>query len=151
MNTRINHQEVSPEIYNTMLKLEGFIASSGLDHTLYEFIKIRASQINGCAFCLDMHTTKLRSMGETNQRIDLISVWREVPFYSARERAALELTEAVTLISKAGVPDDVYSNAREYFSENEFLTIIMAINTINSWNRIAISTRMVPAQAQVQV
>lgn len=147
MNTRINHQNVSPEMYNTMLKLEGFIASSGLDHTLYELIKIRASQINGCAFCLDMHTQKLRSMGETNQRVDLVSVWREVPFYTAKEKAALELTEAVTLISKAGVPDAVYHNAREYFTEKEFLTIIMAINTINNWNRIAISTGMVPAQA----
>ncbi|MBD3921883.1 carboxymuconolactone decarboxylase family protein [Paenibacillus sp. PR3] len=148
MNTRINHQQVSPEVYNTMLKLEGFIASSGLDHTLYELIKIRASQINGCAFCLDMHITKLRSMGESSQRVDLVSVWREVPFYTAKEKAALELTEAVTLISKAGVPDDVYRNAREHFSENEFMTIIMAINTINSWNRIAISTGMFPA-AQV--
>ncbi|GMK37837.1 alkyl hydroperoxide reductase AhpD [Paenibacillus sp. CCS19] len=144
--TQINVQEVNPEVYNMMLKLEGFIAASGLDYTLYKFIKIRASQLNGCAFCLDMHTRDLRSKGETNQRIDLISVWREVPFYSARERAVLELTEAVTLIAKGGIPEDVSRKAREHFSEKEYLTIIMAINTINNWNRLMVSAGMVPTQ-----
>lgn len=146
MNVQIDVQEVNPEVYNFMLKLEGFIATSGLEHTLYKLIKIRSSQINGCAFCLDMHTQDLRSKGESNQRIDLVSVWRDVPFYSAREKAVLELTEVVTLISTAGVPDGIYRKVREHFSEKEYLTIIMAINTINNWNRLMLSAGMVPAQ-----
>ncbi|OCT14486.1 hypothetical protein A8709_27180 [Paenibacillus pectinilyticus] len=145
MEVRINHGAVYPEAYQTMLKLEGFIKSSGLDPILYEFIKIRSSQINGCAFCLDMHTRDLRKMGETEQRVFLISAWREAPFYTAKERAVLELTEAVTTISTHGVPQDLYDRVREHFDEREFVTLIMAINTINAWNRIAISTGMFPA------
>ncbi|MDR6879739.1 carboxymuconolactone decarboxylase family protein [Bacillus sp. 3255] len=144
MEVRFQYNKVNPEAQQTMYKLEGFIKSSGLDRTLYEFIKIRASQINGCAFCLDMHMTELRSMGETEQRIQLLGVWREVPFYSDREKAVLELTEAVTSISAQGVPQAVYERVREHFDEREFVTLIMAINTINAWNRIAISTGMFP-------
>ncbi|MDD9268065.1 carboxymuconolactone decarboxylase family protein [Paenibacillus sp. GCM10023248] len=144
MEVRFQYNKANPEAQQTMYKLEGFIKSSGLDRTLYEFIKIRASQINGCAFCLDMHMTELRSMGETEQRIQLLGVWREVPFYSDREKAVLELTEAVTSISAQGVPQAVYERVREHFDEREFVTLIMAINTINAWNRIAISTGMFP-------
>jgi len=147
MNVRINHMEANPEAYNTMVKLESFIRNSGLDRTLYELIKIRASQINGCAFCLDMHTRELRGMGESEQRVHLISVWREVPFFTEKERAALALAEAVTRISEADVPQPLYESVREHFSEQEYVTLIMAINTINCWNRIAISTGMFPAQA----
>lgn len=144
MEVRINHQKVNPEALQTMFKLEEFIKKSGLDAKLYEFIKIRASQINGCAYCLDMHTRDLRKMGETEQRIYLLSVWHEVPFYSDKEKAVLELTETVTQISVNGVPDAVYDRVRAHFDEAEYVTLIMAINTINAWNRIAISTGMFP-------
>ncbi|KRE93320.1 hypothetical protein ASG89_07430 [Paenibacillus sp. Soil766] len=144
MEVRIQHGKVNPAAYQTMMKLEGFVKESGLDETLYEFIKIRTSQINGCAFCLDMHTRDLRKMGETEQRIYLLSAWREAPIYSEKERAVLELTEAVTTISAAGVPQELFDRVRKHFDEREFVTLIMAINTINSWNRIAISTGMFP-------
>jgi AhpD family alkylhydroperoxidase len=144
MEMRIDHRKTYPEVYQTMLKLEGFIKSSGLDPTLYELIKIRASQINGCAYCLDMHTKDLRKMGESEQRINLIMVWHEVPFFTAKEKAVLELTEAVTHISAAGVPLSLYEKVLEHFSKKEYLTLIMAINTINCWNRIAISAGMFP-------
>lgn len=144
MEVRFNYRSANPEAFRTMLKLEEFIKSSGLDVRLYEIIKIRASQINGCAFCLDMHTRDLRNMGETEQRIYLLSAWREAPFYSDKERAVLELTEAVTRISEQGVPQDVYERVRAHFDEGEYVTLIMAINTINAWNRLAISTGMFP-------
>lgn len=144
MEVRIQYGKVNPEAYQTMMKLEGFIKASGLDETLYEFIKIRTSQINGCAFCLDMHTRDLRKMGETEQRIYLLSAWREAPFYTEKEKAVLELTEAVTTISASGVPQELFDRLRKHFDEREFVTLIMAINTINSWNRIAISTGMFP-------
>jgi AhpD family alkylhydroperoxidase len=144
MEVRLTHSKVNPEALQTMLKLEGFIKTSGLDAKLYEFIKIRASQINGCAYCIDMHTRDLRNMGETQQRINLLTAWREAPFYSDKERAVLELTETVTRISENGVPQAVYEKVREHFDEKEYVTLIMAINTINAWNRIAISTGMFP-------
>lgn len=144
MEVRFNYRSANPEAFRTMLKLEEFIKSSGLDVRLYEIIKIRASQINGCAFCLDMHTRDLRNMGETEQRIYLLTAWREAPFYSDKERAVLELTEAVTRISEQGVPQDVYERVRAHFDEGEYVTLIMAINTISAWNRLAISTGMFP-------
>ncbi len=144
MEVRLTHSKANPEALQTMLKLEGFIKTSGLDAKLYEFIKIRASQINGCAYCIDMHTRDLRNMGETEQRINLLTAWREAPFYSDKERALLELTETVTRISENGVPQAVYEKVREHFDEKEYVTLIMAINTINAWNRIAISTGMFP-------
>lgn len=144
MEVRFNYRSANQEAFRTMLKLEEFIKSSGLDVRLYEIIKIRASQINGCAFCIDMHTRDLRNMGDTEQRIYLLSAWREAPFYSDKERVVLELTEAVTRISEQGVPQDVYERVRTHFDEGEYVTLIMAINTINSWNRLAISTGMFP-------
>ena len=144
MEVRLTYSQVNPEALQTMLKLEGFIKTSGLDAKLYEFIKIRASQINGCAYCIDMHTRDLRNMGETQQRINLLTAWREAPFYSDKERAVLELTETVTRISENGVPQAVYEKVREHFDEKEYVVLIMAINTINAWNRIAISTGMFP-------
>ncbi|UKS30856.1 carboxymuconolactone decarboxylase family protein [Paenibacillus sp. HWE-109] len=146
MEARMNYHEVSPEATQVMYKLEGFIKTSGLDAKLYELIKIRASQLNGCAFCIDMHTRDLRKMGETDQRINLITAWREAPFYSDKERALLELTEAVTRISENGVPQALYEKVRKHFDEKEYVVLIMAINTINAWNRIAISTGMFPAE-----
>ncbi|WJQ82646.1 carboxymuconolactone decarboxylase family protein [Brevibacillus brevis] len=142
MQARINHRTVNPEAYQTMLKLEKFVNESGLDKKLIELIKIRASQINGCAFCMDMHTQDARKLGETEQRIYLLSVWRESAVYTEAERAVLALTEAVTVITANGVSEELYQQVREHFDENEYVSLIMAINTINCWNRIAISTGM---------
>lgn len=144
MELRMNHRQSNPEAFQAMLKLEHFMKESGIDPILYELIKIRASQINGCAFCLDMHTRDLRQMGETEQRIYLLSAWRESPVYTDAERVVLELTEAVTCISEAGVPQELYDRVREHFDERAFMNLIMAINVINCWNRIAISTGMFP-------
>ncbi|MGF7036621.1 AhpD family alkylhydroperoxidase [Paenibacillus mucilaginosus] len=150
MQPRLDHTKVNPEVMQTMLKLEGFISRSGLDRTLYELIKIRASQMNGCAFCLDMHTRELRAMGESEQRVHLISVWREVPFFTEKERVVLELTEALVRIGDAGVPQELYERVRRHVDEAEFVTVIMAVNAINGWNRLAIATGMVP-EARVTV
>jgi AhpD family alkylhydroperoxidase len=140
--------KVQPESFQTLLKLEGYVKKSGLDYKLWELVKIRASQINGCAFCLDMHTKDARAMGETEQRLYLLNAWREAPFYTDTERAALALTEAVTKISEGGVPNALYEIVREHFDESQFVDLIMAINAINSWNRMAISTGMVPGDYQ---
>ncbi|MED1782837.1 carboxymuconolactone decarboxylase family protein [Brevibacillus fortis] len=142
MQARFNHRAANPEAYQTMLKLENFVNESGLDKKLIELIKIRASQINGCAFCMDMHTQDARKLGETEQRIYLISLWRESAVYTEAERAVLALTEAVTVITANGVSEELYQQVREHFDENQYVALIMAINTINSWNRIAISTGM---------
>lgn len=144
IKARLNHTTANPGAMQAMMKLEEFIKTSGLDAKLYEIIKIRAAQINGCAYCLDMHTRDARKMGETEQRIYLLSAWREAPIYSDKERVVLELTEAVTRISEQGVPQDLYERVREHVDEAEYVAIIMAINTINAWNRIAISTGMFP-------
>lgn len=146
MSLRLNYRDANPGAYDTMVKLEVFNGKSGMDKRLYEFIKIRASQINGCAFCLDMHTEDLQKLGETQQRINLISVWREAhDIFTDEEKAVLELTEAVTLISNGGVPQDLYEKVRQFFNEKQYIDLIMAINTINCWNRIAIATGMYPS------
>jgi AhpD family alkylhydroperoxidase len=132
----------------TLLKLEGYVTKSGLDPKLLELIKIRPSQINGCAYCLDMHTKDAIAMGETEQRLFMLNAWREAPFYSEAERAAIALTEAVTNISDAGVPQELYEQVRKHFDEGQFVNLIMAINAINCWNRMAISTGMVPGDYQ---
>ncbi|MCD9021789.1 carboxymuconolactone decarboxylase family protein [Cohnella silvisoli] len=144
MEVRMNHGAVQPEVLKKMLQLEQFMSECGLEKTLYELIKLRASQINGCAYCMDMHSRDLRKMGEPEERIYLLSVWRETPIYSDREKAVLALTEAVTLIAQDGLPNEIYEQVRVHFDEREFMNMIMAINVINSWNRIAISTRMFP-------
>src|SRR5690606_26132890 len=144
MKARLNYHDVNPDALKAMLGLEKFVRSSGLERSLYELVKIRASQINGCAYCIDMHTKDARLAGETEQRIYALSAWRETPFYSDRERAALAWTEALTLISENDVPDDLYETVRKRFSEKEIVTLTMAIVTINGWNRLAISFRTVP-------
>ena len=144
MKVRMDHYQANPSVYQAMSQMERQVTESGLDHVLYELIKIRASQINGCAYCLDMHTKKMRELGESEQRIALVSVWRESPCYTDQERAVLELTEAVTRIADAGVPQEVYDRVRSFFSEKETMDLILAINVINCWNRIAISTGMFP-------
>ncbi|WP_051029674.1 carboxymuconolactone decarboxylase family protein [Brevibacillus massiliensis] len=128
--------------------LEKYLQTASIDQKLKELIKIRASQINGCAFCIDKHTKDARKMGETEQRIYALNAWRETPFFTPEERAVLALTEGVTLITEGHVPDEVYSEVRRYFDETQTAELIMAIVTINAWNRIAISTRKMPPVEQ---
>jgi alkylhydroperoxidase AhpD family core domain len=144
MQPRLNYREANPAAFEAMLALESFARSTGIDHNLYTLIKMRASQINGCAFCMDMHGKDLLEHGESLERLLLLTAWREVPIYSDKERAVLELTECVTRISEGGVPDHVYENVRKHFSEKEYVDLLMAINAINCWNRISISTGMFP-------
>ncbi|MDR7317787.1 AhpD family alkylhydroperoxidase [Brevibacillus nitrificans] len=142
MKARMNYRSANPQAFQAMIKLEGYVQECGLEKSLMELIKIRASQINGCAFCLDMHTKDARKLGETEQRIYLLSAWREAAFYTDAERAALALTEAVTTISVGGVSDELYEEVRKHFDEKQFVSLIMAINVINAWNRLAITTGM---------
>ncbi|TGL60419.1 carboxymuconolactone decarboxylase family protein [Leptospira sarikeiensis] len=142
MNARFNYAKVYPEVLEKMMEMENFAKNSGIDIKLYELIKIRASQINGCAFCINMHTVDARKLGEEERRIYLLNAWKEAPYYSEKERAALELTEYVTKISEQGVPEEVYDRVRKQFQDKEFIALVVVINTINSWNRIAISTGM---------
>jgi AhpD family alkylhydroperoxidase len=132
-----------------MLALETYVRQSGLERSLLHLIKIRASQINGCALCLDMHTREARADGESEERLYLLSTWREAPDYSERERAALDWTEAVTLIADGHVPDDVYRSVSQQFTEKEMVDLTMAVVAINGWNRLSISFRVLPAKHQV--
>jgi AhpD family alkylhydroperoxidase len=126
------------------------VEQSGLEHSLLELVKIRASQINGCAYCLDMHTKDARAMGETEQRIYALNVWRETPFFTPRERAALEWAESLTRISETHVPDATYEAVRPHFSEDELVSLTFAVIVINSWNRLAISSGAVAGTYQRQ-
>lgn len=139
MKPRIVIPTVAPDAYQALMNLEGYISKTSLTQTHKELIKIRASQINGCAFCINMHTADARKYGETEQRIYLISAWREADIYTEEEKAILALTEEVTLISKH-VSEEVYQNAANLFDEKYLAEIILAIITINSWNRFAITT-----------
>lgn len=138
MPFRIDTSKVSPEAYRVMSQLEMF-ARKSVDPKIFHLMKIRASQINGCAFCIDMHTKEARATGETEQRIYLLNAWEESPFYSDRERAALEWTESVTLVSETHVPKEVFDKVRKHFSEEEIVGLTMTIVAINGWNRLAIS------------
>ncbi|MUG46918.1 carboxymuconolactone decarboxylase family protein [Paenibacillus woosongensis] len=145
MSLRLNLQKANPAAYQAMSVLEKYTRESSVDPVTNELIKLRASQINGCAYCLDMHAKDLMAMGNHADRILLLSVWREVPhLFSDQERAALELTEYVTNISVEGVPQPVYEKVRQYFTESEYVDLLIAINTINSWNRLAISSGLFP-------
>jgi AhpD family alkylhydroperoxidase len=151
---RINFKRVVPAAYRAMLALESYVHHSGLEASLLELVKMRASQINGCAFCLDMHSKDARAAGETEQRLYLLNAWREAPFYSERERAALAWTEALTLVSETHAPDDIYEAARQQFSEEELVNLTMAVVAINGWNRLEVGFRGVagsyqPASRQV--
>lgn len=140
---RINIKELEPNAYKSMLVLEQYIRNSQIAPQLLELIKIRASQINGCAYCLDMHTQEALKIGETSRRIFALSAWEESPLFSEEERAVLQLTEEVTLISPNGVSDATYNRALEFFGENVLAQLIMQIIIINSWNRIAVSTHQI--------
>lgn len=146
MKARFDYSATSPGGLRAMLALNAFVENCGLEHSLLDLIKIRASQINGCAYCLDMHTIDARAAGETEQRIYVLDAWREAPFYSDRERAALAWTEAVTLVSETHVPDDVYEEARRHFNEEELVNLTWAVVVINGWNRVAISFRAEPGK-----
>lgn len=148
MATRLNYTKAASEAYRAMSQLEHYVRNCGLERSLLELMKIRASQINGCAYCLDMHTKDARAAGESEQRIYLLSAWQEAPFYSERERAALEWTEALTLISENHVPDEIYERVSGHFTDEELVNLTMAVVTINGWNRIAISFRSEPGTYQ---
>jgi len=152
MKPRMNYFQAAPETVKALVALEAQIQASGLDKSLIELVKTRASQINGCAFCISMHTADARKQGETEQRLYLLNAWRESPLYTDRERAALAWTEAVTLIAETHAPDDLYENVRAHFSEAETVNLTMLIGAINAWNRLAISFRAIhPVRAKAVV
>ena len=143
MSARINMATADAAAYKAMMGLEGYLQTISLNQIQKEFIKIRASQINGCAFCLDMHTKDAVKYGETPQRIYLLNAWREAKeLFTDEEQVLLEMTEEITLISQKGLTEETYGKVRQFFNENQIAQIIMAIITINAWNRIAISTHM---------
>jgi AhpD family alkylhydroperoxidase len=145
MQSRVDPGKASPAAYSAMFALEEFVRkSSKLEASLIELIYMRSSQINGCAFCIDMHSKDARANGETEQRLYALAAWRESSFFTNRERAALAWTEALTLITEDHVPDSVYEEVKQEFSDEEMVNLTVAINTINGWNRIAISFRILP-------
>jgi AhpD family alkylhydroperoxidase len=144
MKARIDLTHISPGIMHAMLGLERQVHQSGLDETLLNLVRMRASQINGCAYCLDMHSKDARAGGETEQRLYGLNAWREAPYYTPRERAALEWTEALTLVTEGHVPDDVFERVREQFSEDEIAHLSLAVVAINGWNRLNVAARTVP-------
>lgn len=146
MQARINYLTVAPEAYKGLLGVEEYLRRSGLEEPLLHLIKLRASQINGCAYCLDMHWKDLRAIGENEQRLYGLDAWEEAPYYTDRERAALAWTEAVTRISEGHAPDEVYEKVRDQFSEKEIADLTLAIAAINAWNRLAIAGRTVPGK-----
>lgn len=144
MTARIDLMHVAPGVIHAMLGLERQVHQAGLDRRLLDLVRMRASQINGCAYCLDMHSKDARANGETEQRLYGLEAWAETPYYSARERAALEWTEALTLVFDSRVPDDVYERVRKQFSEDELVHLSLAVVAINGWNRLNIAARTVP-------
>ncbi|MGC5773147.1 carboxymuconolactone decarboxylase family protein [Paenibacillus pabuli] len=144
MNLRVNYRAANPGAFKAMMAMEQHVSGQFEDKVLYELLKIRVSQVNGCAFCLDMHAKDLMKIGDYADHILLLSVWREVPLFTEKERVMLELAEAVTRISDQGVPQELFEKVKEHFSDAELVDLILAINTINNWNRIAITTGMYP-------
>jgi AhpD family alkylhydroperoxidase len=148
MKERIQYRRVAPGAYQAMLGLEHYLEGSGLEESLLHLVKLRASQINGCAYCLDMHWKDLKAIGESDQRLYELNAWEEAPFYSERERAALAWTEAVTRVADTHVPDAVYEKVRGAFSEKELADLTLAVAAINAWNRLAIAARTIPGTYQ---
>jgi AhpD family alkylhydroperoxidase len=152
MKPRMNYYQAAPDTIKALVALEEQIQASGLEKSLIELVKTRASQINGCAFCINMHTQDARKQGETEQRLYLLNAWHESPLYTDRERAALAWNEALTLIAETHAPDDVYEGVRAHFSESETVNLTMLIGAINAWNRLAIAFRAVhPVKAKAAV
>ncbi|MCT1538761.1 MULTISPECIES: carboxymuconolactone decarboxylase family protein [Lysinibacillus] len=139
MTQRMNYYEIAPDAMKIMMEMEKYTKKSSIERKLRELIKIRASQINGCAYCINMHTADAKKMGETEQRLYCISAWRECTFYSDAEKVALELTEHITLIPDKRVPDELYERVRKHFDEKAYVDLVILINQINSWNRISIA------------
>ena len=148
MQPRIAYTKVAPGAMKAMRGLEDYLAACGLEPSLLDLVRTRASQINGCAYCIDMHTKDARARGESEQRLYALSAWRETPLYTERERAALAWTEAVTLIAKGHVTDAVYEEVRQHLSEEDLVNLTLAVVAINGWNRFAISFRTVPGTYQ---
>jgi AhpD family alkylhydroperoxidase len=148
MKARINYGKAAPGVYDAMDALDQYLQKSELERSLLTLIQLRASQINGCAYCLDMHWKDLRAIGETEQRLYSLDAWRECPYYTDRERAALAWTEAVTLVADGHVPDAIYEEVRPHFSEKELSDLTLAIAAINAWNRLSIAARIVPGTYQ---
>ena len=144
MTARMNYGKAAPGVMKAMMGLENYLEECGLEPTLLDLVKLRASQINGCAYCVDMHSLDLRAQGESEQRVNTVIVWEETPFFSERERAALLWTEKLTLISLDHVPDAVYQQVRQHFTDEELVNLTLAIAAINAWNRFAISFRSEP-------
>lgn len=142
--SRLDYATLAPEAIAALRRLEAYVRQSGLEKPLLELVKLRASQINGCAYCIDMHTKDARAAGETEQRLYALSAWEEAPFYTERERAAMAWTETVTLVSETHIPDEAYEEVRRHFSEKETVDLTLAIVAINGWNRLAIGFRAVP-------
>ncbi|MGH9356782.1 MAG: carboxymuconolactone decarboxylase family protein [Terriglobia bacterium] len=151
MESRLDFKKVPATIYKSLAGLEEVVRTSGLDRSLVDLVKLRVSQVNGCAYCIDMHWKDLRASGENEQRLYELNAWRESPFYSDRERAALEWAEAVTLVASGHVPDSVYEDVRKQFSETELGYLTLAVAAINSWNRFSIAFRTVPGAYQPAV
>ncbi|GAB3290234.1 carboxymuconolactone decarboxylase family protein [Parahaliea aestuarii] len=145
MQARLDPWNANSQAMNAMLNLENYLQDSSLEYSICELVRTRASQLNGCAFCLQMHTSDARKAGETEERLYLLNAWREAPVYTPRERAALAWTEALTLVAKTGAPDADYEQARQAFSDRELVDLTLLIGAINSWNRIAIGFRSQPA------
>ncbi|WP_423801217.1 carboxymuconolactone decarboxylase family protein [Neobacillus sp. SAB-20_R2A] len=139
MVLRVPYYDIAPEGLKIMMEMEKYTKTTAIDRKLRELIKIRASQINGCAFCLNMHSEDARKMGETEQRIYCVSAWEDCEFYTEQEKVALELTEHITLIPTKRVPDELYQRVRKHFDEKQYVDLVLIINQINSWNRISIS------------
>jgi AhpD family alkylhydroperoxidase len=144
MEARFSYDKAAPGVYKAMIGVEQYLETCGLEESLLHLIRLRASQINGCAFCLDMHWKDLRAIGEQEQRLYSLDAWRECPYYTERERAALAWTEAVTLITTEHVPDTVYEEVHAHFSEKELSDLTFAVTAINTWNRLSIASRAVP-------
>ncbi|MNF46263.1 Carboxymuconolactone decarboxylase family protein [compost metagenome] len=144
MQPRIDFYTASPEALKAMITLEGAVSKLPLEKSLIELVKLRASQINGCAFCVDMHTADARKSGETERRLYAVSVWRETPFFTPRERAALAWTESLTLLSQTHAPDEDYEQLSAEFDAREMVDLTVAITTINAWNRLAVGFRKMP-------
>lgn len=144
MKARFNYPRVAPEVYGAMDSLDTYLSTSGLERPLLLLVQLRASQLNGCAFCIDMHWKDLRAIDETEQRLYGLDAWRESPYYTDRERAALAWVEAVTFIAEGHASDSVYEEVKPQFSEKELADLTLAVATINAWNRLAIAARLVP-------
>jgi len=148
MKARLNYAKAAPGVYDAMDAADQYLATGSIDEYLLNLVRLRVSQINGCAYCIDMHFKDLRALGEGEQRLYSLDAWRECPYYTERERAALAWAEAVTVITDGHAPERRYEEARSHFSEQELCDLTMAIATVNAWNRLSISARLVPGGYQ---